>query len=136
MTQKREFDRLEQFVKKLLGQFDQLRRENTRLVGKLAEKVAEVAELKEELLDADSDKGDIANRVKGTVAGVLLRETESGDIKVSFRSDGAVDVDAVAKRFGGGGHRNAAGARLPGPLDEACRLIVEAFNGALPPAGA
>jgi phosphoesterase RecJ-like protein len=74
-----------------------------------------------------------AKRVKGTAAGVLLRETEDGDIKASFRSDGAVDVDAVAKRFGGGGHHNAAGARLPGPLEEACHRVIEAFNGALPP---
>lgn len=77
-----------------------------------------------------------AKRVKGTAAGVLLRETDDGDVKVSLRSDGAVDVDAVAKQFGGGGHHNAAGARLAGPLDDACRRVVEAFNGALPPSQA
>jgi phosphoesterase RecJ-like protein len=83
----------------------------------------------------DSDAEGVVNfakRVKGTAAGVLLRETEEGDVKASFRSDGAVDVDRVARRFGGGGHHNAAGARLCGPLDEACRRVIEAFNGALP----
>jgi phosphoesterase RecJ-like protein len=33
-------------------------------------------------------------------------------------------VDALARRFGGGGHRNAAGARLPGPIGEARRRIL------------
>lgn len=52
--------------------------------------------------------------------------------KISLRSkpgDGAIDVNAVAKRLGGGGHIRAAGARLAAPLDRAkaelVRLIAE-----------
>jgi len=65
-----------------------------------------------------------AKQLAGTDVGVLLRETESGEVKVSFRAEGAVDVDAVARRFGGGGHRNASGARLPGPIEEARRRVI------------
>jgi phosphoesterase RecJ-like protein len=65
-----------------------------------------------------------AKQLAGTVAGVLLREVESGEVKASFRAEGAVDVDRVASSFGGGGHRNAAGARLPGPLAEARRRVL------------
>ncbi len=44
---------------------------------------------------------------------------------LSLRSDGTVDVGALAKRFGGGGHSRAAGCKLPGenPLD-AVRLVM------------
>lgn len=72
-----------------------------------------------------------AKNLAGTEAGVLLREVEGGEVKVSFRAEGAVDVDAVAQRFGGGGHRNAAGARLPGPLAEARRRVLEELGRAV-----
>jgi len=53
-----------------------------------------------------------------TIAGVegvaLLRERPEGDTKVSLRSRGEVDVEKVARRFGGGGHKNAAGFVLEG----------------------
>jgi phosphoesterase RecJ-like protein len=64
----------------------------------------------------------------------LLRDVD-GKVKVSLRGKGDVDVQAVAARFGGGGHRNAAGCTIPGPLDEATRRIVEAVRAqiAAPP---
>jgi nanoRNase/pAp phosphatase (c-di-AMP/oligoRNAs hydrolase) len=33
--------------------------------------------------------------------------------KCSLRSNGDYDVSAIAKAFGGGGHRNAAGFQVP-----------------------
>ena len=36
-----------------------------------------------------------------------------GEVKCSLRSRGKVDVAAMAEKFGGGGHRNAAGFRMP-----------------------
>jgi bifunctional oligoribonuclease and PAP phosphatase NrnA len=38
------------------------------------------------------------------------------DVRVSLRSKYDVDVRAVASRYGGGGHKNAAGFTVPGPL--------------------
>ena len=40
---------------------------------------------------------------------VLLREPKPGKVRVSIRSRGELDVAEVARDFGGGGHRNAAG---------------------------
>jgi phosphoesterase RecJ-like protein len=57
-----------------------------------------------------------AQSVNGARVGVLLQETAPGEVRISFRSDGTIDVNLVAGRFGGGGHRNAAGARLRGEL--------------------
>ena len=45
------------------------------------------------------------------VAG-LLKETPDGFIKVSLRAKGECDVSQVAAKYGGGGHRNAAGYRV------------------------
>ena len=59
----------------------------------------------------------------------FLREV-GGKVKVSLRGKGDVDVQAVAARFGGGGHRNAAGCTLDGPLDDATRAVLTAVRAA------
>ncbi len=43
--------------------------------------------------------------------------------KVSFRSRGNVDVAAIAQKFGGGGHKNAAGCALRGSEEELRALL-------------
>ena len=47
--------------------------------------------------------------VKEIQAVVFFKETGPGDWRVSMRSKGDVDINAVAKEFGGGGHKNASG---------------------------
>ncbi|HNW45018.1 MAG TPA: bifunctional oligoribonuclease/PAP phosphatase NrnA [Elusimicrobiales bacterium] len=60
----------------------------------------------------------------GVKAAVMFRE-EAERISVTFRSTGALDVSAVAKTFGGGGHRNASGCRLKTTLDEAQQVVLK-----------
>lgn len=60
----------------------------------------------------------------------LLRERD-GLVKVSLRGKGDVDVSLIAARFGGGGHRNAAGCTVAGPLDRATRDVLAAVRAAL-----
>ena len=78
-----------------------------------------------------------AKALAGTRVGLLVQEVAPGDIRLSFRSDGSVDVNAVAARFGGGGHKQAAGARVKGDLraihDQALQVLDKAVNGGLPP---
>ncbi len=57
----------------------------------------------------------------------LLVEQAEGPTRVSLRSkpgEGAVDVNALARRFGGGGHARAAGAKIDRPIDEAVEAVV------------
>ncbi|RKS77397.1 phosphoesterase RecJ-like protein [Motilibacter peucedani] len=61
-------------------------------------------------------------------AGVLL-EDDAGAWRLSLRSKGAVDVSAVAVALGGGGHRMAAGATLPGSLEQALEAVLDALAG-------
>jgi len=53
-----------------------------------------------------------------------LASEKDGVVKISFRSKGDVDVNVMAKEaFGGGGHKNAAGARSEGTLEEVIAII-------------
>ncbi len=60
----------------------------------------------------------------------LLRERD-GQVKVSLRGKGDVDVQKIAAQFGGGGHVNAAGCTVPGPLPDAMRLVLAAARRAV-----
>lgn len=66
------------------------------------------------------------------VVGVaLFKPQPDGRIRVSLRSKGDLDVRAVASRWQGGGHHNAAGLTMEGDLETAKRLIVEAIGARL-----
>ena len=65
-------------------------------------------------------------RCIGTVeVAALFVELKDGRIKCSLRSTGTVDVCKIAQKFGGGGHKMAAGVHLPGPSQNAKQLIFE-----------
>jgi phosphoesterase RecJ-like protein len=49
-------------------------------------------------------------------------------VRLSLRSKGTVDVAQVAETFGGGGHANASGCTLAGPLARATREILETLG--------
>lgn len=70
-------------------------------------------------------------RLGGVMAAALCVELADGLTKVSLRSRCPLDVAAIASRWGGGGHRPAAGARVPGPLDEVKREVIEAMTRGL-----
>ena len=66
-----------------------------------------------------------------TVAGVCmastLRQTKEGDVKLSVRAVPGYDATVIAGRFGGGGHKGAAGATLKMPLEEAAAAVEKAM---------
>lgn len=80
-------------------------------------------------LDGD-DVLDLLRSV-GTVEVVLsLRELESGEVKLSARSKTDFDVNALAREFGGGGHRKASGATIEGDIEDVkTRLVAAAAKG-------
>ena len=55
-------------------------------------------------------------KLKGVEVAALFSEAADGRAKVSLRSRERVDVNAVCRLFGGGGHRLASGAKVPIPL--------------------
>jgi phosphoesterase RecJ-like protein len=64
----------------------------------------------------------------GVEAAVFLRELPEGRVRLSLRSKGRVNVAAIAARLGGGGHENASGCTLDGPLERAAEEILAALR--------
>jgi bifunctional oligoribonuclease and PAP phosphatase NrnA len=61
---------------------------------------------------------DFPRAIRSVRVAVFLKELDDNRVSVSLRAKGAVDVAEIAKEFGGGGHRNAAGCRF-------CNLSLE-----------
>jgi phosphoesterase RecJ-like protein len=61
--------------------------------------------------------------IRGVEVAVFFREINPGLFKVGFRSKGKVNVSALAAEFDGGGHHNAAGCNISGPLEEVRRQV-------------
>ena len=81
----------------------------------------------EEEIGVNEDDMDNISNFPRTVAGVrmaaTLRETGDGETKLSVRAVPGCDATAVTVRFGGGGHKGAAGASMKLPLDEAVKAV-------------
>lgn len=69
---------------------------------------------------------------KGTEAAVFLYEVETGEYKVSMRSNGDVNVSKIAVQFGGGGHIKAAGCTISGPVQDVIKQLTEQLEAQLP----
>ena len=52
--------------------------------------------------------------MKEIQAVVFFKQVEGDEYRVSLRSKGDIDIGAVAKEFGGGGHKNASGCTIEG----------------------
>ena len=70
-------------------------------------------------------------QVEGVLIGLTLQERGENEYKVSMRSNAPASAQAVCARFGGGGHKFAAGCTIHAPLEEAKAQIVAACGEAL-----
>lgn len=73
----------------------------------------------------------IARNIKGVEVGVLLRQRENDEIRVNLRSNAWVDVAQIAKIFGGGGHKRAAGFTVNGRVDDVKEKVMREIRDAL-----
>jgi phosphoesterase RecJ-like protein len=81
-----------------------------------------------------SDTEDVINMtlaIAGTQVAVILVEQATGGFKLSFRSRCHVDCSKLAEKFGGGGHKAAAGAFIQGPLAEVQPVVLDAVRAAM-----
>jgi phosphoesterase RecJ-like protein len=69
--------------------------------------------------------------VKEIQAVVFFKQAQKDEYRVSMRSKGDVDIAAVARQFGGGGHKNAAGCTVVGPIDALQKTFVEKLEHAI-----
>ena len=84
---------------------------------------------KEDLENVDAKPGeheglvDLGRHIDGVEVSIFMREDNG--YRISFRSNGLIDVNEVAKKFGGGGHKMAAAAILCGSFKEIKESLVE-----------
>jgi phosphoesterase RecJ-like protein len=69
--------------------------------------------------------------VKDIAAVAFFKEIADQDWRVSLRSKGAVDVGAIARWLGGGGHTNASGCSVTGSLDTVQKQFAESLAEAI-----
>jgi bifunctional oligoribonuclease and PAP phosphatase NrnA len=69
--------------------------------------------------------------VKEIEAVVFFKQTDGDEYRVSMRSKGEIDIGAIAKQFGGGGHKNAAGCTVTGPIDALQKTFIERIDQAI-----
>jgi phosphoesterase RecJ-like protein len=69
--------------------------------------------------------------VKEIQAVVFFKHIEGDEYRVSMRSKGDVDIGAIAKEFGGGGHKNAAGCTVSGAVDALQQTFIEKMERAI-----
>ncbi|MBR3018637.1 MAG: bifunctional oligoribonuclease/PAP phosphatase NrnA [Clostridia bacterium] len=64
-----------------------------------------------------------ALNIPGVCAVFLAEERKSGEVKASLRSVPPLDVSVIARKYGGGGHKQASGLRYPGRLEALCESL-------------
>ena len=77
---------------------------------------------------AEEDCEGIANyaiSIAGVEIALFLRELPDHRVRLSIRSKGQIDVARIAEGMGGGGHVNASGCTIDGPLPRATEAILE-----------
>lgn len=80
----------------------------------------------------DADLINMISAINGNKIGMVFVEQSDRHVKISWRAlEAGIDVSPIAKQFGGGGHAAAAGADIPGSLDEIQPLVLKATRASL-----
>lgn len=67
----------------------------------------------------------LGQQIKGVRVVIFCTEASKGRIKISLRSDGTIAINQLAAEYKGGGHASAAGALVPGKLDDITQGLLE-----------
>lgn len=97
--------------------------------GKIAILSLTLATRRELGIDSRHTEGlvNFARAIAGVEVGLMLQETEPGKVKVALRTR-KIDANLLADKFGGGGHRRAAGCTLEESLEVAKHKLVSAIK--------
>ena len=66
--------------------------------------------------------------IDGVELAIFLKDSKRSGSKISMRSKGDIDASKIAVKFGGGGHKRAAGASFNGDLDQCQEAILKVVN--------
>lgn len=109
MNQASEFDRLEKYVSKLLEKHEQLLEKHAQLQRRIQQREDEIEELKGKVSSADSERGDISNRIKGLIDQIEEWEATLGEPE-PFDESSSIPEEGKAHGVDGGNEEADAGA--------------------------
>lgn len=116
--------------------------ETVALHGQVVEAVVSQSALKSVGLDEVTDGGlvSLLSKVNEARVAVVFKELADGRVEISLRSKPGYDIAQVAFSVGGGGHKQASGATIDGPLEAARERILPLLhkvtsNGSIPEDG-
>lgn len=81
--------------------------------------------------DLNAELSNQLRYIEGALLVAVFTENSQGGVKLSMRAQPGFDVAELALALGGGGHTLAAGADLPGPLDDAIARTLPALKDLL-----
>ncbi len=101
--------------------------QSVNLNGQVIEAVVTSSDLKSVGMTEASDGGlvSLLDRVAEAMVAVVFKERLDGRVDVSMRAKPGYDVGTLAVELGGGGHTQAAGATVDGPMEDARKRVLE-----------
>jgi phosphoesterase RecJ-like protein len=102
--------------------------------GKIASFVLSLKTAADLQVKAEDNEGliDHLRAIHGVIVAIFFEELADGKVRVSMRSKSEqVDVSAICQKFGGGGHKLAAGARVRGTIDDVQERLLQATREAI-----
>ncbi len=86
--------------------------------------------LKESGADEEHSDGFVnyPRAISGVEVAVFFNQISENCFKISFRSRGSIDVGSLARQLGGGGHHNAAGAKINGSLEQVRTSVFQSLD--------
>jgi phosphoesterase RecJ-like protein len=79
----------------------------------------------------DADLVNMLPTIDGVKIAVIFLEQPDGRVKISWRSKQGYDISDLALQYGGGGHKNAAGASLDGPFNSVKERVLASTRNVL-----
>lgn len=73
----------------------------------------------------------IPRQIEGVLIGITMKEKEGGLFKISVRTNGNIDAAKFCSKFGGGGHKAAAGCSINGSLEDVRSQLIKAAEETL-----
>ncbi len=88
---------------------------------KVAVSYLELKDYENKVMDEETDLHlqdmvNVLRNIEDVEVSVFLKQEKPGAFKASMRSNGTIDVAKIAQRFGGGGHKKAAGCDINGEI--------------------
>jgi|GEM_PF-845086 chromosome segregation ATPase len=109
MNQASEFDRLEKYVSKLLEKHEQLLDKHAQLQRRVQQREDEIQELKGKVSSADSERGDMSNRIKGLIDQIEEWEATLGEQESFDEPSSVPGEEEEAHGMDGGDEESDAG---------------------------